>query len=82
MAVVAQEFFQDIGSAEQKAQPAKAAAPVPDFEFDISVSGASKEIAMTRSFCFRSHGAEIVHGPVFERGRWRIYLRAAKTREM
>ncbi len=82
MAVVAQEFFQDIGSAERDAQPAKTAVPMPEPDFDIAVSGATQEIAMTRSFCFRSHGAEIVRGPVLERGKWRIYLQAAQAKEM
>ncbi len=73
MAVAAQTFFQDIATAAE-ARPAQIAMPMPEPDFDIAVSGATKEIAMTRSFCFRSYGAEIVRGPVFERGKWRIYL--------
>ncbi len=43
-------------------------------EVRLTVSGATMEIAMSRSFPFRSHGAEIVHGPVLKGGAWRIEL--------
>ena len=43
-------------------------------EYRFTVSGSSRDIAMTRSCAFRAHGAVIVRGPVFEAGVWRVYL--------
>jgi hypothetical protein len=43
-------------------------------EYRFTVRGASREIALSRSHVFRAHGAEIVRGPVFESGSWRIYM--------
>ena len=82
MGVTTEDVGKEIGatrkeearSAEPPGRPSGALSRVASPEYRFTVTGASRDIAMTRSCTFRAHGAVMVRGPVFEAGLWRVYL--------